>query len=600
MLGLKLNHVSKRGYRSLWFILICRYRKNAAFRCWIKWAELLHVNLHEKDQTTKSLVSSSSNQIQNYMNVLENTSQSKQKRSRKNEIERNNCETYKHGNENVNLHSNSSLCIGMDRTNILSALTKLSFISHENLLRFVGIVLDGPERCVVTNEIGRGSLNELLESEVDLTLDFKISLLLDIVRGMHYLHHSALEHHGRLTSKCCFLDSKFTCKIGHYWSNALSNPVYCATNVTDTEDKLWMAPEVLRSKTANNNSDLYSFGIIMQEVLLRSKPYAANDPYVEPSKIVELVSATDGKSFRPSLPGFQAEWTDLAERCWHDQPHLRPSFASVRRSLIILNGGKNINVVESMLNRMEVHTRNLEDIVEQRSFELVAEKSRAETLICELLPRSVFDQLKTGTQIEPEHFDKVTIFSSDIEGFTKIAACATPMGIVTLLNNLYMLFDNVLIKYDVYKVATIGDAYIVASGLPIRNGDRHAAELAAMALEMIESIKGFEIPHIPGSFLNMRVGLHSGPCVAAVVGVKMPRYLLFGETVNTGALVEASGEAMKVHMSHTTAEILKGDGRFLMEPREEKVDIPGYGMVQTSWLNRIIGNDGTNSLLSAW
>ena len=586
---------------SLWFILICRYRKNAAFRCWIKWAELLHVNLHEKDQTTESLVSSSSNHIQNYMNALENTSQSKQKRSRKNEIERNNCETYKHGNEKVNLHLNSSLCIGMDRAYILSALTKLSFISHENLLRFVGIVLDGPERCVLTSEIGRGSLNELLESqEVDLTLDFKISLLLDIVRGMHYLHHSALEHHGQLTSKCCFLDSKFACKIGHYWSNVLSNPVYCATNVTDTEDKLWMAPEVLRGNTANNNSDLYSFGIIMQEVLLRSKPYAANDPYVEPSKIVELVSATDGKSFRPSLPGFQAEWTDLAERCWHDQPHLRPSFASVRRSLIMLNGGKDINAVESMLNRMEVHTRNLEDVVEQRSFELVAEKSRAETLICELLPRSVFDQLKTGTQIEPEHFDKVTIFSSDIEGFTKIAAYATPMGIVTLLNDLYMLFDNVLIKYDVYKVATIGDAYIVASGLPIRNGNRHAGEIAAMALEMIESIKGFEIPHIPGSFLNMRVGLHSGPCVAAVVGIKMPRYLLFGETVNTGALVEASGEAMRVHVSHTTAEILECDGRFLMEPREEKVEIPGYGMLQTSWLNRMIGDDGTNSLLSAW
>ena len=81
--------------------------------------------------------------------------------------------------------------------------------------------------------------------------------------------------------------------------------------------------------------------------------------------------------------------------------------------------------------------------------ELVSEKSRAETLICELLPRSVFEQLKTGRQIQPEQFDMVTIFSSDIEGFTKIAACASPMGIVTLLNDLYMLFDNVIIKYDV-------------------------------------------------------------------------------------------------------------------------------------------------------
>ena len=516
--------------------------------------------------------------------------------SRKNEIGRRYREIYKHGNKNVNLHPSTSLCIGMDRPNILSALTNLSFISHENILRFVGIVLDGPERCVLTDEASRGSLNELLDSqEVDLTQDIKISFLLDVVSGMHYLHQSVLGYHGRLTSNCCFLDSKLTCKIGHYWSNVLSNPAHCATNVADTQVALWLAPEVLRGNPASNKSDVYSFGIIMQEVLLRSKPYAANEPCVEPSKIVELVSALDGSSFRPSLPGFNAEWAALAERCWHDQPHLRPSFADVRRSLINLNGGRDINAVESMLNRMEVHTRNLEEVVEQRSFELVAEKSRVETLICELLPRSVFEQLKKGKQIQPEQFDNVTIFSSDIEGFTKIAACASPMGIVTLLNDLYMLFDNIIMKYDVYKVATIGDAYIVASGLPIRNGDRHAAEIAAMALEMIKSIKGFEIPHIPGSFLNMRVGLHSGPCVAAIVGIKMPRYLLFGETVNTGAQVEASGEAMRVHVSHTTTEILTCDGRFLVELRDGKVDIPGYGMIQTSWLMGMIDDGLSNS-----
>ena len=531
------------------------------------------------------------------MNVLENTSQRKPKRVGKNEMGQQNLEIYKYGNENINLHPNSSLCVGMGRPSILSALAKLSSLSHENILTFVGIVLDGPERCVLTNVTSRGSLNEILENqEMDLTLDIKISLLLDVVSGMHYLHHTAQAYHGRLTSKSCFLDSKFTCKIGNYWCNLLPNPVYSVMDVANTEDALWMAPEVLRGNPTGNKSDVYSFGIILQEVLLRSKPYAANEPYLEPSEIIKLVSATDGTPFRPSIPGYQAQWTELAECCWHDQSQLRPSFASVRKSLIMLNGGKEINAVESMLNRMEVHTRNLEELVEHRSLELVAEKSRTETLICELLPRSVFEQLKTGTQIQPEEFDIVTIFSSDIEGFTKIAACASPMGIVTLLNDLYMLFDNVIIKYDVYKVATIGDAYIVASGLPIRNGDRHAAEIAAMALEMIESIKGFEIPHIPGSFLNMRVGLHSGPCVAAIVGVKMPRYLLFGETVNTGALVEASGQAMRVHMSHTTTEILKGDRRFLIEPREEKVDILGYGKLQTSWLIRMVDDERPNPL----
>ena len=214
----------------------------------------------------------------------------------------------------------------------------------------------------------------------------------------------------------------------------------------------------------------------------------------------------------------------------------------------------------------------------------MAERSVTENLIC-----SVFKKLKAGIKIEPESFDVVTLFSSDIKGFTRITTTATPLGIVTLLNQLYMEFDNSILKYDVYKITTIGDAYIVVSGLPERNGDRHAGEIASMALEVIDSIKDFEIPHMPGSFLKMRVGLHTGPCVAAITWLKMPRYLLFGETVNTGARIEALGEPMRVHVSDTSTLLLQGDDRFVVKMRAKKVDIPGYGVIQSSWLIKIIG-----------
>ena len=495
-------------------------------------------------------------------------------------------------NNIVILHPDASLCVSKDYPTILTALTKLSFIYHENLLRFVGVVLDGPERCVLTEAAFRGSLYRFLESRnVDLTIDFKISLLLDLVNGMHYVHRSVLEYHGRLTSKCCFLDAKFTCKIAQYWSNMLSvSSIYNANTAIDTEDTLWMAPEVLRGNSASNKGDMFSFGIILQEVLLRDKPYAANEPQRDPSDITKLVSAY-GTLFRPAIPGFQSEWTDLAAKCWHEDPNLRPSFARVKRSLININGGEDINAVECILRRMEIHTKHLEETVEQRSSELVAERCIAENLICELLPRSVFEKLKVGKQIEPESFDQVTLFSSDIKGFTQIATTATPMGIVLLLNQLYMLFDDIILKYDVYKVVTIGDAYIVVSGLPERNGDRHAGEIASMSLDMMDSIKDFEIPHLPGSFLKMRVGLHTGPCVAAITGLKMPRYLLFGETVNTGARIEAAGEPMRVHVSDTTTQLLEGDGRFVLEPCAQKVDIPGYGIIQTSWSMRNIDRE---------
>ena len=484
-------------------------------------------------------------------------------------------------NQKVHAHPKPGLCIGMSDAEITLALSKLISLSHENILRFVGVILDCTAKCVLTNVAPKGSLYSLIESgELELTQDFKISLLLDVAKGMNYIHRSTIGLHGLLSSRVCFLDSKFTCKIGNYWSNLLANIL---DDDADTEYKLWMAPEVLRYGHMSPKADVYSFGVITQEVLLRNKPYYANEPPLNVSEIVKLVS-TIGSLYRPKIAGFSEDWNELADHCWKEEPSLRPTFGDIQERLVKLSGGKEVSVVESMLHRLEAHTKHLEDIVYERSLELESEKLKAETLICELLPPSVFAQLKKGKQVQPETFKEATLFFSDIEGFTSIAGLASPMEIVSLLNRLYMFFDNVIVKYDVYKVATIGDAYIVVSGVPVRNGNRHAGEIASMALELIAGIEGFEIDHMPGSYLKMRVGLHSGPCVAAITGLKMPRYLLFGETVNTGTKIEAFGETMKIHLSDTTSKLLAEDDRFVLLPRSEKIDVPGYGIIQTSWL----------------
>ena len=487
----------------------------------------------------------------------------------------------------VHLHRDTTLCVDMSDSDILSSLYILSSMSHDNILKFVGLVLDDP-KCVFTEEIHRGSLYDLLSNDgMELTLDFKISFLLDVVNGMTYLHNSDIGYHGNLSSKCCFLDSKFTCKIGNYWLTTLSTTSNQSAYDTDDDvDMLWMAPEVLRSQNdISPKCDVYSFGIMIQEILLQSKPYATNDPPLHPREIIKHVS--DGKQLvRPAILGFSSEWIELASKCWDENPNLRPTFANIKKRLIRLNGGKTKNAIESMVDRMETHTQYLEEVVEQRSLEMVTEKVRAEHLLNELLPKSVAEQLKRGKHVEPETFDQVTMFFSDIEGFTKIAARSSPMEIVSLLNRLYTLFDIAIVNSDAYKVATIGDAYIIVSGLPERNGDRHAGEIASLALELIDLIDGFEISHIPGTFLNMRVGLHSGPCVAAVTGLKMPRYLLFGDIVNIGARIEALGKSMTVHMSDTTTKLLAEDRRFVIKQHETKLDVPGYGEMQTSWLTK--------------
>jgi guanylate cyclase len=179
----------------------------------------------------------------------------------------------------------------------------------------------------------------------------------------------------------------------------------------------------------------------------------------------------------------------------------------------------------------------------------------------------VVESLKRGEPVKAESFDSVTIYFSDIVGFTSLSAVSTPLQVVGLLNELYTLFDSILENYDAYKVETIGDAYMVASGLPIRNGDHHAAEIASLALHLLSEIRNFHIRHRPGETLKLRIGIHSGPCVAGVVGLKMPRYCLFGDTVNTASRMESSGQALRIHISAATKELLDRLGGYIIEER---------------------------------
>ncbi|VDI62396.1 Hypothetical predicted protein [Mytilus galloprovincialis] len=213
-----------------------------------------------------------------------------------------------------------------------------------------------------------------------------------------------------------------------------------------------------------------------------------------------------------------------------------------------------------------------------------------------MLPKSVAERLKRSEEVDAEQYGDSTIFFSDIVGFTSISAQSSPLQVVDMLNGLYLSFDARIEIYDVYKVETIGDAYMVVSevnllGVPRRNGRRHASEIGTMALDLIDNIRRLEIPHLPGTKFKLRVGLHSGPVLAGVVGTKMPRYCLFGETVSIASKMESQGRANKIQISHTTRDLLNVFGGFVMEERRDDEmkqdrDVLNafHGYVRTYWL----------------
>uniref|UniRef100_A0AC34RHH9 Guanylate cyclase domain-containing protein n=1 Tax=Panagrolaimus sp. JU765 TaxID=591449 RepID=A0AC34RHH9_9BILA len=159
-----------------------------------------------------------------------------------------------------------------------------------------------------------------------------------------------------------------------------------------------------------------------------------------------------------------------------------------------------------------------------------------------MLPKQVADNLKAGLSVEPESYDNVTIFFSDVVQFTALSSKCTPLQVVQLLNDLYTTFDSFIETHDVYKVETIGDGYMCVSGLPHRNGNMHAREISILSLALIEAIKYVKVPHLPDENLNIRVGAHCGPVTAGIVGLTMPRYCLFGDTVNTASRMESNGK----------------------------------------------------------
>jgi class 3 adenylate cyclase len=237
--------------------------------------------------------------------------------------------------------------------------------------------------------------------------------------------------------------------------------------------------------------------------------------------------------------------------------------------------------VFSSLEKKRLRDLDREHILElQREKEMLhIEQMKSEKLMLNILPKPIADRLKKGEKNIAGSYSEVTVLFSDLVGFTKMSAKKTAPELVKLLNDIFSRFDKRAELLGLEKIKTIGDAYMAVGGFPIPRSD-HAEIVADMALVMYHDLSDFNQAN--QQEIQMRIGIHSGPVVAGVIGFTKFSYDLWGNTVNTASRMESTSGNGRIQVSAITHELLKE--HFVLEERE-LIECKGLGPMLTSYVN---------------
>jgi len=216
------------------------------------------------------------------------------------------------------------------------------------------------------------------------------------------------------------------------------------------------------------------------------------------------------------------------------------------------------------------YLRNLELYTETQRAE--AEQARADKVLYNVLPASIADELKRDGKVNAAKFENMGVLFADIAGFTSFSRSLPPDALVLVLNQIFSSFDELVERYDLEKIKTIGDAYMVVS-------QHRLGDLCQLALDLGQAMEHYNQAN--GTQLGMRIGIHAGPAVAGVIGVKRFLYDVWGDTVNVASRLEASGEPGAIHVTHAVFQ--QTSERFAFRAREP-VEIKDRGCMLTYWL----------------
>lgn len=320
-----------------------------------------------------------------------------------------------------------------------------------------------------------------------------------------------------------------------------------------------------------NTPDLQGLtGIDVQQLLARGFRSAINCPLIAAGQVLGTLNMAS-----PNVAAFDSQDEFML---YHISASLAASLEIRRENQAVKDKNSELNVLMENLTISRAAAEKAREIAEQ-------ERARSDKLLLNILPGPIAEELKTHQRVIPQHFDAVSVLFTDFVGFTQIAENMTPTALIGELDGCFSQFDEVVRRNHLEKLKTIGDAYMCAGGLPIANAN-HAIDTCLAALEFrafmlqMQAIK----ESLGGPFWQVRIGIHSGPVTAGVIGTNKFAYDIWGDTVNTASRMESSGQAGKINISAETHALV---GHLFECERRGMVSAKGKGEIEMYFLNRI-------------
>ena len=436
-----------------------------------------------------------------------------------------------------------------DRKN-LALVTRRMELHQSNIMPLVA-VSRGPIGGIllVMPLMQAGTIGDLLSTkQYEMDEATVLSIASDVANAMAFFHALHPPIVGKnLKPHHLFLDSSWRTLMGLSFRQP-------------NRQSVWAPPECIRGGPWTKEADVYAFSLLLYTLVHQAVPFEGR----KSSDLLEAVRDASEETIRDARPAMEGadDIHDLIRACWAEDPAARPSFLDIREALIAAGG---------------VVTRP------RPSFSTACRDG----LLKGMFPDRVRALLEAGKPVPSQPHPDVTLFFSDIKGYSDMSRVMQDEAVRTMLDVLYTFMDACAEEHGVHKMETIGDSFFGVTNLAGDQPD-HAARMGRFALAVVEGTSRMPVnPQRPDSaMLQMRCGLHTGPVVSGVAGKLNMRYCLYGNAVNIASRMESTGEPNRVQMSRETADAVSKDDRLRERVRRRagQVDVKGQGKMRTYWL----------------